>query len=86
MTAPNNSNASNGDGVRITQRQIYDVVTKMERDLIALVEVKESVQDHETRIRDLERAVWKSSWISGLIAAIVTSASTAVIMRLLTTI
>lgn len=78
---PDDQNGS----VRITQRQIYDVVTKMERDIIALVEVKETVSDHEKRIRELEKMVWRSSWISGLISAMLTSVATGVIMRVLMT-
>jgi len=28
-----------------------------------------SVQDHETRIRELERARWSSAWLTGLLSS-----------------
>ena len=70
--------------VRITQKEIYAAVTRVERELITLSTLKEDVQDHESRLRDLEKKVWQSSWISGLISAVVTSAATAMIIQTLT--
>lgn len=69
--------------VRITQKEIYAAVTRVEKELIALSSLKEDVQDHETRLRELEKKVWQSSWISGLISAVVTSAATAMIIQTL---
>ena len=69
--------------VRITQKEIYAAVTRVEKELIALSSLKEDVQDHEARLRELEKKVWQSSWISGLISAVVTSAATAMIIQTL---
>lgn len=32
-----------------------------------------NIKDHETRLRDLEKARWQSAWISGLASAVVTA-------------
>lgn len=69
--------------VRITQKEIYEVVTRMEKEVIALNTLKEDVKDHESRLRELEKKVWQSSWVSGLISAVVTSAATAMIIQVL---
>jgi hypothetical protein len=69
--------------VRITQKEIYAAVTRVEKEIIALSSLKEDVQDHESRLRELEKKVWQSSWISGLISAVVTSAATATIIQML---
>lgn len=39
------------------------------------------VIDHEARIRELEKARWKSAWLTGLLSAVVTSALVALILR-----
>lgn len=70
--------------VRITQKEIYESLTRIEREVITLVDLKKDVADHEMRIRDLEKIVWKSSWITGLISAVLTSATTAILIRLIT--
>lgn len=69
--------------VRITQKEIYAAVTRIEREVIALSNLGKEVEDHEARIRELEKKVWQSSWISGLISAVVTSAATAMIIQML---
>ncbi len=38
-----------------------------------------TVQDHEDRIRELEKMMWKSSWLTGLVSAGIASAIVAVI-------
>lgn len=40
------------------------------------------VIDHEARIRELEKARWKSAWITSLLSALITSGLVAVIIRL----
>lgn len=69
--------------VRITQKEIYEKLNNIEREVITLANLERDVADHETRIRELEKAVWKSSWISGLISAVITSAATAFIISML---
>lgn len=41
------------------------------------------VIDHEARIRELEKARWKSAWLTGLLSAVVTSALVALILKAL---
>lgn len=41
------------------------------------------VIDHEARIRELEKARWKSAWLTGLLSAVITSALVALILRAL---
>lgn len=79
------SNTENDDNkpVRITQKEIFEAVTRVEKEVIALLTVKKTVDDHESRLRELEKKVWQSSWISGLISAVVTSAATAMIIQVL---
>jgi hypothetical protein len=40
-----------------------------------------SVADHETRIRELERARWSSAWLTGLLSAGVSSVIVAIIIK-----
>jgi hypothetical protein len=47
--------------------------------------VKAMVQNYadiELRVRELEKARWKSAWITGLLSAAVSSSAVAVIIRL----
>lgn len=47
-----------------------------------LKQVSEFNQDHETRIRDLEKARWSSAWITGILSSVLTSAIVAVVIRM----
>ena len=40
-----------------------------------------AVQDHETRIRELERARWSSAWLTGLLSAAISSTIVAIILK-----
>jgi cell division protein FtsX len=42
-----------------------------------------SVSDHETRIRELEKARWSSAWLTGILSAIISSVIVAVVIRTL---
>jgi cell division protein FtsX len=42
-----------------------------------------SVADHETRIRELEKARWSSAWLTGLLSAGISSVFVAVILNTL---
>ena len=41
------------------------------------------VLDHETRIRELEKARWQSAWITAVLSAVVTSALVGVLLKLI---
>jgi len=50
-----------------------------------IAEVKAMVQNYadiELRVRELEKARWKSAWITGLLSAAVSSSFVAIVLRL----
>ncbi len=49
------------------------------QDVAEIKTAMKSVQDHEDRIRELERMMWKSSWLTGLVSAGIASAIVAVV-------
>lgn len=59
-------------GVTITAREIYDAVVRLTGRVDVLIEqqhqAQTDLQDHETRIRTLERARWPLPAVSVLIA------------------
>jgi uncharacterized surface protein with fasciclin (FAS1) repeats len=82
-------------GVRISQKEIYGMLLEIDKKVsdlamtkIALEDHKEDttdrLEDHETRIRIVERAVWRASALTGIISSILTAAATGLIIRLLT--
>jgi hypothetical protein len=42
-----------------------------------------SVQDHETRIRELEKARWSSAWLTGLLSSGISSVILFIILKTL---
>jgi hypothetical protein len=52
----------------ITLREVYDVVLELKTELAS---VPRMTEDHEIRIRDLERKVWSYSSISALLAVVI---------------
>ena len=65
MNAP-----SEGPAV-ITLREVYDLVLEVRSEVTLLksTELKSDVADHETRIRALERWIWRASGIAAAIGA-----------------
>lgn len=65
MTAP-----SEGPAI-ITLREVYDLVldVRSEVSLLKTTELKADVADHETRIRALEKWIWRASGIAAAIGA-----------------
>jgi hypothetical protein len=59
-------------GVTITAREIYDAVVRLTGRVDVLIEqqhqAQNDIQDHETRIRSLEKARWPLPAVSVLIA------------------
>jgi len=39
--------------------------------------------DHETRIRELEKARWQSAWVTGVLSAVITSSIVGVLIKLI---
>lgn len=60
-------------GVTITAREIYDAVVRLTGRVDVLIEqqneARHDLQDHETRLRTLERARWPLPSLAVLIAA-----------------
>jgi len=52
--------------------EIYRLMLEMREDLIALkaANVAKTVEDHETRIRALERLVWKAAGAAAAVGAL----------------
>lgn len=57
----------------ITLREVFDLLTEVRDDVQALkssmTDVRGDVADHETRIRGLERAIWKAMGFAAAIGA-----------------
>ncbi len=67
-------------------QRIVDDMAVIKTD-IAVIKKDVTIQsdlviDHETRIRELEKARWKSAWVTGVLSAVVTSTFVGLIMRL----
>ncbi len=55
---------------------------------IAVIKKDVSIQsdlviDHEARIRELEKARWKSAWVTGVLSALITSGVVSLLLRAL---
>ena len=57
------------NGVRITNREIYEQLLAMDKKLDPL---PNTVKDHESRIRALERLVWGAGGVGGVVGSLVT--------------
>lgn len=53
--------------VRITQREIYDLLVAIDKKLDPL---PARIEDHETRLRALERQVWRWAGVAALVASV----------------
>lgn len=52
------------------------------RDIAELKAMVQNYADIELRVRELEKARWKSAWVTGLLSASISSAVVAVVIRL----
>lgn len=59
--------------------EIKTDIAVIKRDVI---NTNDLVIDHEARIRELEKARWKSAWLTGVLSAVVTSSLVALILRM----
>lgn len=65
MTAP--STGPSPTEARVTIREVYDIVLEV-RDSVAVVpSIRKDVDDHESRIRSLERKVWIAAGAAALL-------------------
>ena len=63
MTSPNDPTTS----ARITVREVYDAVQSLRQEL---QHTPRMVDDHEQRLRDLERKVWGAAGVATVLGAI----------------
>jgi len=61
-----------------TDKYLIQVV----RDIAELKAMVQNYADIELRVRELEKARWKSAWITGLLSAVISSSAVAVIIKL----
>jgi len=68
-------------------QRIVDDMSIIKTD-IAVIKKDVTIQsdlviDHESRIRELEKARWQSAWVTGVLSAIITSALVGVLVKLI---
>lgn len=63
--------ASSDGSATITLREVYDLVVEVRQEvaLLKTTELSKDVDDHETRIRSLEKWVWRAGGIAAAIGA-----------------
>ena len=60
------------------------ILIQLVRDIAELKAYMTGYADIELRVRELEKARWKSAWITGILSSTVTASIVALIVRLLT--
>ena len=58
------------------------ILIQLVRDIAEVKAMVQNYADIELRVRELEKARWKSAWITGLLSAVVSSSAIAVIIKL----
>lgn len=61
------------------------ILIQLVRDIAEVKAMVQNYADIELRVRELEKARWKSAWITGLLSAVISSSAVAVIIRLVVT-
>ena len=62
-----------------TQSQM---LVQLLQDMAELRTIVRQISDHEDRIRELERARWKSAWLTGILSAAIASTIVGAIMKI----
>ncbi|MGP6170632.1 hypothetical protein ACTU6V_05425 [Microbacterium sp. A204] len=67
----------------ITLREVYDLVQEVRSEvaLLKTTELTKDVDDHEQRIRGLERWIWRASGIAAALGALGGTAVSQIIQR-----
>ena len=60
--------------------EIKTDIAVIKRDVVTTSDL---ILDHETRIRELEKARWKSAWVTGVLSALITSGLVSLIVKVL---
>lgn len=58
------------------------ILIQLVRDIAEVKAMVQNYADIELRVRELEKARWKSAWITGLLSAVISSSAVAVIIKL----
>jgi hypothetical protein len=58
------------------------ILIQLVRDIAEVKAMVQNYADIELRVRELEKARWKSAWITGLLSAAVSSSFVAIVLRL----
>jgi hypothetical protein len=58
------------------------ILIQLVRDIAEVKAMVQNYADIELRVRELEKARWKSAWITGLLSAVISSSAVAIIIRL----
>lgn len=59
------------------------LLVQLVQDMAEIKADLKAVSDHETRIRELEKARWSSAWLTGLLSAMISSVLVAIILNAL---
>ncbi len=57
------------------------ILIQLVRDIAEVKAMVQNYADIELRVRELEKARWKSAWITGLLSAVISSSAVALIIR-----
>lgn len=60
------------------------ILIQLVRDIAELKALMTGYADIELRVRELEKARWKSAWITGILSSAITASMVALIVRLVT--
>jgi hypothetical protein len=58
------------------------ILIQLVRDIAEVKAMVQNYADIELRVRELEKARWKSAWVTGLLSAAISSTFVAVVIRL----
>jgi hypothetical protein len=58
------------------------ILIQLVRDIAEVKAMVQNYADIELRVRELEKARWKSAWVTGLVSAAISSSFVAIVIRL----
>jgi hypothetical protein len=58
------------------------IMIQLVRDIAEVKAMVQNYADIELRVRELEKARWKSAWVTGLVSAAISSSFVAIVIRL----
>jgi hypothetical protein len=58
------------------------ILIQLVRDIAEVKAMVQNYADIELRVRELEKARWKSAWVTGLVSAGISSSFVAIVIRL----